>query len=40
MLIGYDPEFKYGQNFYLATTVDAKDYLIKVPLILVSFWLG
>lgn len=30
ILICYDSEFKYGQNFYMALTEEAKDKLLNV----------
>lgn len=30
ILVVYDPEFKYGQNFIIATTEEAKEELLKV----------
>ena len=34
MLIGYDPFFKFGENFYLALTEEAKERILKVGLII------
>lgn len=30
LLVVYDPMFKYGQNFYLALTEEAKERLLNV----------
>ena len=32
LLIGYDPDFKYGQNFFIATTEEAKLKLLRVSI--------
>ncbi len=31
ILIGYDGDFKHGQNFIICTTVEAKEELLKKP---------
>jgi len=33
ILLVYDPDFKYGQNFFVATTEEAKQRLLKVHLL-------
>lgn len=33
ILIVYDPEFKHGQNFFIATTEEAKQLLLKVCIV-------
>lgn len=32
MLVIYDADFKYGQNFYIALTEEAKDKLLNVSI--------
>ncbi len=30
LLLGYDADFRFGQNFYLATTEEAKEKILHV----------